>query len=56
MALHFQFLQGRVSFNEDGVKKIQFIIVDQYQLTESGEQLGIILLFKLVYKNPLHGV
>lgn len=29
------FMQGRITFNEDGVKKSQFIIVDQYRNVSS---------------------
>ncbi len=30
-------LQGRIRYNEDGVKKIQFIIVENYRPIENGE-------------------
>ena len=59
---HCPILQGRIRFNNDGVKRIQFVLVEQYRIVEGGKAKNIYYLhirivispirMKLLYSNP----
>ena len=36
-------MQGRIRFSEDGIKKIQFVLVEQYRIIEGSETISVVI-------------